>query len=142
MRPNSNGQTLVEAAMVLPVLGLGIFMALQLIWYCHNMVQLQRMAALAAERFSPGKSATTRGYSLFYSLEGRVLAPEIICQDRSAATWLTASGASTIKTKGTVLTATVSTTLFPGTGFSRLLPAVRQQAIAALPIDPPVPAEK
>ena len=48
----ANGQTLVELALVLPCFCLGIFMAVQLICSCHNMLELERMATVAINRIS------------------------------------------------------------------------------------------
>src|SRR6202158_1749200 len=62
------GQTLVELALVLPCFCLGIFMAVQLMTYCHNMVELQRMSMVALHRVTIENYKDAYKHYWFHSL--------------------------------------------------------------------------
>ena len=141
-RPTSlQGQTLVELAVVLPCFCLGIFMGLQLMYYCHNMISLQRMATVVANRISIENYKDAYKYTWFYSLYGNAMPPTIHYQSQVPASWKPFRGLSTVKERGRIVQVTVQSQLLPGLGFSRVLPRVTQDAAAEIFLEPPIPQE-
>jgi len=136
---NSKGQALVEVAIVLPLMGLGVFMALQLIWYCHNMLELQRMAMITADQVTFKTRDQKRHYTLFDSLWGRILPPNLKRTSRLVPNWLYASPSLTVsKDPGYLVEIETSTDLLPSRGFIRFLPVVKQHAFAEILLDAPL----
>jgi hypothetical protein len=129
MTLGSKGQSVVETALVLPVLFLGIFTALQLIWYCHNMIELQRMAGVAADRLSLENLHKTN-YHWISLLQGPTTIPKSTRHRETELQWIPARGVHLAHDRGVYATVRVETMLLPGTGFSRVLGAVRQDASA------------
>ena len=140
-RQKTQGQTLIELALVLPCFCLGVFMAVQLIWYCHNMIEIQRMAALEIERVSLEHYEQKRQYSLFHSLFGVVTPPRAQFQDPIPSPWRPFRGVSTIREPGRIISVKVLSDLLPGAGFSRVLSRTTQEAAAETLLETPLPKE-
>jgi hypothetical protein len=136
-----SGQTLVELALVLPCFCLGVFMAVQLICYCHNMVELQRMAQLMSDRISYDSYADNKVYKRFNSLWGHFLIPQIHFSRQAPQPWRPFRGISTVQNSGQLFGVSVKTDLLPGAGFSRVLDTVSQQGVAETFLEPPIPVE-
>jgi hypothetical protein len=137
-----SGQTLVELAVVLPCFCLGIFMAVQLMCYCHNMIELQRMAQLAIDRVSYDNYQSGKTYSLFDSLWGRTSFSRPPPLSDMPRPWRPFRGISTIREPGHFFHVHLDSVLMPGDGFSRVLPGVTQKSYAENFIEPPVPPEE
>jgi hypothetical protein len=140
-RRSAHGQTLTELALVLPCFCLGVFMAVQLICYCHNMIEIQRMAQVMIDRQSEGNAQGSRKYWLFQSLWGRTGVNRIKSDSRSAYDWRPFRGISTTDHAGWYRQIQVSTQLLPGKGFSRTFASVKQSGFAETYIEPPLPPE-
>lgn len=140
MRVNrrQNGQTLVELALVLPCFCLGIFMAVQLIYLCHNMIELQRMAALDVERASLEHFRSGGKHFLFESMFGIVSPPRAEFKKKPTP-WRPFKGEFTIKVPGQIVSVKESSTLHHGSGFSGVFPDVLQSANAETLLETPLP---
>ncbi len=138
----NRGQALVELAIVLPCFCLGVFMAVQLITYCHNMVELQRMAQLAIDRLNPDTYGDRSKYSLLNSLWGYFTLPEIRYSSERPRPWRPFHGPSTVKQEGCWFSVKVGTTLLPGAGFSSAWGTVKQESFGETYLEPPVPPEE
>ena len=136
------GQTLVELSLVLPCFCLGVFMAVQLMTYCHNMVEMERMAQLAIDRINPDTYGNRSNYSLFNSLWGYFSPPKIQYSSEMPQPWRPFHGISTVKQEGRFFNVKVGMDLLPGAGFSRVLGTVRQESFGETYLEPPVPPEE
>jgi len=136
------GQTLVELAIVLPCFCLGVFMAVQLMTYCHNMIELERMAQLAIDRLNPDTYGERTKYSLFNSLWGNFSPPQIRYSSEMPQPWRPFHGPSTVKQEGRFFNVKVSMLLMPGAGFSSVLDTVKQESFGETYLEPPVPQEE
>src|SRR5205085_2517411 len=114
---SSRGQTLVELALVLPCFCLGVFMAVQLICYCHNMIELERMAQLMIDRVTYQNYRATKPYYLFNSLWGRFVPPLCHFSTSLSKPWRPFSGLSTIQKEGRTFQMHIETHLLPSAGF-------------------------
>ncbi len=143
-RRNDRGQTLVELALVLPCFCLGVFMAVQLMTYCHNMIELQRMAQLAIDRVNPDTYQTrSESYTLLNSLWGNFSKPRIPRpRSQVANPWRPFNGLSTVKQEGRFYSVKVGTYLKPGNGFSKILDTVKQDSFGETYSEPPIPPEE
>jgi hypothetical protein len=140
-RRQDRGQTLVELALVLPCFCLGIFMAVQLMTYCHNMIELQRMAQVALHRVTIENYKDAYKHYWFHSLYGNVTLPRDRFTSQAPAPWRPFGGFSTIDDPGRIVQVTVTTALLPGRGFSQVLAKVNQTAQAETLLEPPIPGE-
>jgi hypothetical protein len=141
-RSREQGQTLVELAIVLPLFCLGVFTTVHLGRVIHDAVEIQRMASVAAASVSLENYRGTRSYYWLNSLIGDFSVPKISCTSEVVGGWRPFRGIATLKTHGRIVKATVGTTLFPGEGFTRVLPRVRYSASAETLLEPAVPEEK
>ena len=137
----NEGQTLVELALVLPCFCLGVFMAVQLICYCHNMIELQRMGQLMIDRLSYDNYQAQKRYSRFNSLWGRFSIPQAHFLREAPAVWRPFHGLSTVQDQGQLFRVEVGTDLYPGNGFSAVLATVSQRGLAETYLEPPIPVE-
>ena len=137
-----HGQTLVELALVLPCFCLGIFMAVQLMCYCHNMVELQRMAQVMIDRVSCENYTGQKKYKRFESLWGEYTNPRASFSNVQFVPFLPFKGKSTLKEPGRFIRVNVHSDLIPGEGFTSVLSRVSQQAFAETYLEPPIPSEK
>ena len=135
------GQTLVELALVLPCFCLGVFMAVQLICYCHNMIELQRMVQVMADRVSYDNYRARKSYSRFNSMWGRFSDPWVHFSNDPVQPWLPFHGKSTIQEPGRFIRAYSESDLLPGQGFSRVLAKKTERAYAETYLEPPIPPE-
>jgi len=140
-RSRGRGQTLVELALLLPCFCLGVFMAVQLMCYCHNMIELQRMATLDIERVSLEHFKTNRRHFLFDSLFGSVTMPRSRFQKETPVSWRPFKGISTLRAPGQIIKVHVQSDLLPGAGFTRGLARLTQEANAETLLETPLPAE-
>lgn len=136
-----NGQTLVELALVLPCFCLGVFMAVQLICYCHNMIELQRMAQVMMDRVTYDNYRARKNYTRFHSLWGRYASPQSRFSSESIPHWRPFRGVSTVHEPGRFFTVHVRSELWPGRGFRSALSSVSQSAYAENFLEPPLPLE-
>jgi hypothetical protein len=134
------GQTLVEMAVVLPILGLAIAAGIQLIVFCHNMITLQLMAANAVRQIS-AESPMVPPDSMSHLLWGQTLVVVPKSSRQTIQPWRPFWGKSTVQSPGCLVLVTMQTTLLPGPGFGRFLPLVRQAAAAETLFEPPRPSE-
>jgi len=137
----THGQTLVELSLVLPCFCLGIFLAVQLICYCHNMIEIQRMAQVMIDRQTDNNGEGTRRYWLFQSLWGRTGVNRITPKSRRSYDWRPFKGISTTDEKGWYRQIEVTTHLFSSAGFSHAFPSVKQSGYAETYIEPAPPPE-
>ncbi len=135
----NSGQTLVEFAVVLPCFALGIFTGVQLICYCHNMIELQRMAQITIDRPSASR---VREYWRFHGLWGRYRGEKIRPRTQRAAPWRHHKGLKTLREPGVFSQARISAQLLPGEGFSRALAPVTQKSYAQTYWEAPTPQER
>ena len=138
----NRGQSLVELALVLPCFCIGVFMAVQLIWYCHNMIELQRMAQVMVDRLSFENYRAEKLYTRFNSLWGRFALPEARFTRESIPDWRPCRGLSTLQDQGQLFGVEVQTRLFPGSGFSSGLATVTQRGLAETYLEPAIPPEE
>jgi hypothetical protein len=138
---NVRGQTLVELALVLPCLCLGLFMAVQLVCYAHNMIEIQRMAQVTIDRVSYENYASRKRYTRFEALWGRGQAPRSSFRSEPARSWRPFRGISTIQDRGRWVQARVEARLLPNGPFSRNLGTLPEAALAETWLEPPVPVE-
>jgi len=138
-RSVERGQTLVELALVLPCFCLGVFMAVQLICYCHNMIELQRMAQVMVDRVSYENYKATKPYTRFNSLWGRFSFPRARYATQLSQPWRPFQGVSVVKEPGRFFSVHVDTDLLPGQGFSSVLSVVSQKAYAETFLETPIP---
>ena len=136
------GQTLIELAVVLPCFCMGVFMGVQLIYYCHNMIELQRMAQVAIDRVSYENYEIRKKYTRFQSLWGPYKKRPSTFGSEIPQPWRPFKGISTIKNSGRYIHVCVTSDLLPGAGFSRVFPKVTQQAFAATFLESSVPEEQ
>src|SRR5438552_544629 len=122
------GQTLVELALVLPCFCLGVFMAVQLMTYCHNMIELQRMAQVMSGRQSYSRDQT--GYNFFDSLWGNTTPLSQKPVFERPTVWRRFRGLSTLQQTGWFFRTQLSTTLLPGDGILSSLTKTRLFAAA------------
>jgi hypothetical protein len=132
----------VELALVLPCFCIGVFMAVQLIWYCHNMIELQRMAQVMIDRLSYDNYQADKLYTRFNSLWGRFSTPEARFTRETAPAWRPFRGFSTVQNPGQLFGVQIDTSLFPGSGFSAGLATVSQRGLAETFLEPPIPPEE
>ena len=137
----AKGQSLVELALALPCFSLGVLMAVQLICYCHNMIELQRMSQLMSDRLTYENYTAARGYSRFNSLWGSFTMPLLHYSSERPATWRPFRGLSTVQGEGRFFRTQVDLRLLPGEGFSHVLSTVSQWGFAETYLEPPVPPE-
>ena len=135
------GQTLVELALVLPCFCLGIFMAVQLMTYCHNMVELQRMSMVALHRVTIENYKDAYKHYWFHSLYGNVTKPQDHFASQIPNPWRPFHGKSTIQDTGRIVNVTVKCDLLPEKGFSQVLPRVSQSAQAEVILEAPLPED-
>jgi hypothetical protein len=140
-KQNNRGQALVEVALTLPVLGLGIAVAVLLIAYGHNQICLQLMAAKTARRMtveSPSVSTMVWPHPLW----GRVTVPSQKPTPQVLEPWRLFRGmADTVDTHGQLVSIEIKSQLLPGLGFSRNLPILTQRAQVEALLEPPRPEE-
>jgi hypothetical protein len=142
MRRN-RGQALVEVALVLPVLGLGVAVAVLLMVYAHNVICLQIMAAKAARRMTV-ETPHLAPVILSHPLWGRTVFPIQKAIPEPLEPWRPFRGlpvAPTVATAGQLMSVQINCRLLPGLGFSRDVASVMQSAAAETLIEPPRPAE-
>ena len=137
----NRGQTLVELALVLPCFCLGIFTAVQLIWFCHNMIELQRMAALDIERVNLEHFKRSGTHFLFDSMFGNISPPKATFK-KEATPWRPFKGWSTIQVPGQIVSVKESSDLRHGRGFTRVLAQVAQSANAETLLETPLPEDR
>jgi hypothetical protein len=140
----NRGQALVEVALVLPVLGLGVAAAVLLIIYGHNVICLQMMAAKAARRMTV-EAPSLLPVAVPHPLWGRVTLPTQRPIRQSLEPWRPFQGlpaAPTVQTQGQLASIQIKSLLLPGLGFSRDLPVVTQMAEAETLLEPPQPPEE
>jgi hypothetical protein len=135
------GQTLVELALVLPCFCLGIFMAVQMMTYCHNMVELQRMSMVALHRVTIENYKDAFKHYWFHSLYGNVTKPQDHFASQMPNPWRPFRGISTIKDSGRIVQVTVASDLLPGNGFRKVLARVTQTAQAETLLEAPLPED-
>jgi hypothetical protein len=140
-RNGEQGQTLVELALVLPCFCLGVFMAVQLMTYCHNMIELQRMAMVALHRVTIENYRDAYKHYWFHSLYGNVTQPKDHYTSQVPSSWRSFHGESTIGDPGRLVQVTVKSDLLPGSGFSQVLARVTQSAQAETLLEPPLPED-
>src|SRR5438552_3823937 len=102
-RGEPQGQTLVELALVLPCFCLGVFMAVQLMTYCHNMIELQRMAQVALHRVTIENYKEAYKHYGFHSLYGNVTTPRDRFTSQAPTPWRPFEGVSTTGEPGRIV---------------------------------------
>lgn len=112
------GQALVEVALLVPCLILGIFMGLQLIIVCHNLVAQQRMTQLMVDSKSADGGTRTPIYSLFHRLWGNVALEKVQVVVRRAVPWRPHHGISTVRSPGTFVSVRLGSRFLPVAGFT------------------------
>jgi len=142
VKQKQQGQTLVELALVLPCFCLGVFMAVQLIYLCHNMVELQRMAQVVIDRVSYENYQVRKKYTRFQSLWGPYKRRISEFGSEIPQPWRPFNGISTIHNSGRYIHVCVATDLLSGAGFSRVFPKLTQQAFAATFLESSVAEEQ
>jgi len=135
------GQTLVEVALVLPCVCLGVFMGVQLIYYCHNMIELQRMAALDIERISLEHFRSGGRHFLFESMFGPI-SPPMAKFEKKATPWRPFEGLSTLQAPGQIVSVEERSDLKHGAGFAGVFPQVTQRANAETLLETPLPEDR
>ncbi len=116
-------------------------MALQLILYCHNMIELQRMAQVMSDRQSYSATKSVRDYSRFHALWGKVGLGKLRVEHWQPRPWRPFRGISTVQHPGLFYRVQVGATLFPGHGFSRVLGWASKTGYAEGYLEPPLPQE-
>jgi hypothetical protein len=137
-RQTNRGQTLVEVAAVLPLLGLAIAVALQLIFICVNKIELQVLAMKAARQISVDSRKRSPTPS---SLWGRNTPTKQSTSTSTLRPWHPFKGPSTIKTPGYLTAVKVESRLLAAGAFGYILPNVDIVASAESPLEPPLPTE-
>ena len=140
MNEAESGQSLVEMALVLPVLLFVLALAIQLIFYCHNMIELQRMAMVAGDRLTIENYKDARNYYWFNSLQGNFLTPKL--HYKSEVVQRPFNGRSTVQSPGRLVLVWAESNLLPGFGFMSWLPKVSQEAYAEVLLEPPLPRDE
>ena len=141
-RQTDRGQTIVELAIVLPCFCLGVFMGVQLMWCCHNFVELQRMAQVMIDRVTLENYQSRKKYTRFTSLWGEYEDPWGYFDTVTVQPWRPFNGVSTFKETGRFFRVHVDSELFHGEGFTNVLANVPERAYAETFIEPPIPAEQ
>jgi len=136
----SNGQTLVEVAVVLPLLGLAIAVALQLIFVFLNRIELQVLAAKAARQISV-ETPSVPSIVIPNPLWGRATPPQQRSSTNAIQPWNPFKGQSTIQSTGYLAVIQIKSNLLSGGGFGSVLPNVAQYATAETLLEPPRPPE-
>jgi hypothetical protein len=132
----------VEVALVLPLFGLGLFTALQLIVYCRNMVELQRMASVEVDRLDVSRPRMGRQYHWFHALEGQTSGITVHNVRDTQMRWVPNEAVAKTQDRGHVVHSELTTRLFPTRGFRRALPIVTQSATAVTLLEPAIPEER
>ena len=117
-------------------------MAVLLMTYCHNMIELQRMAQVMIDRVTYNNYRSLKVYTRPHSLEGQFSHPIAHFSTERALPWRPFRGQSTVHDEGRFFDVKVETTLSPGQGFSRVLSRVPQRAYAEAYLEPSAPAEE
>jgi hypothetical protein len=140
-RTSLGGQTLMELALVLPCFCLGIFMAVQLICLCHNMVELQRMATVALHKLTLETYQDREEHYWFHSLWGHFKLRQDRYRSQVPEPWRPFKGISIIDRAGRIVQVNVRSRLLPGGVFSRALDPLVLEANAETLLEPPVPED-
>jgi hypothetical protein len=138
----THGQTLAELALILPVFCSGLMVTVQLICFCHNMIELQRMAMVAIDHVSVENYRSERRHYWFHSLRGHVTIPRASYKSEKLQPWRPFKGIATITEPGRLVKVRVSSDLLPRSGFGRVLAPVTQCAFAETMLEPRIPSEK
>jgi len=137
-----SGQALVEVALALPVLGMGVAVAVLLLVYAHNVICLQLMASKAARRMTV-ESSSYAPIIIRHPLWGRITVLRQRGSPQPLEPWRPFKGAvRTVEVPGRLVSMQISSRLLPGLGFSRQLPALTQLAAAETLVEPSRPLEE
>jgi hypothetical protein len=127
---------------VLPLLLFGIFTGLQMIRYCHNLVHLQRMAAVAADRMTIEGAHNRQTHHWIVSLWGRIFPPKRSLERDTQLRWVPATARAKTYDRGAYVTVREEITLLSGWGILRRLPWARQTGTAQMLLEAPVPKRR
>ena len=141
-RRRNKGQTLIEVAVVLPLVCLAIVVTVQMIAFCHNAVLLQKMAFQTSRDLS-ASMRTTPAWLIRNPLWGRGAAP---CPHRSTSILNPWRSFRTrlcprVSDPGHVTTVDVDSVLLPTMGFGSDLMPLHQTASAEAYLEPPIPQQ-
>jgi hypothetical protein len=141
----NRGQSLVELAVVLPVLLLGIVVSSQLIVLCADEFVMQKRVWNAFRQASLQGSAVLNA-SLVRPLWG-IPTPVIFHRSSEIPNpWRPFKAmpllGSTVQSPGYIVSFNVSSSLLPKYGIGWVLPAVPFQAGAEVPLEPEIPREE
>ena len=147
-RQKSSGQTLVELALVLPVLVLLVFAGFLIVATCVNLVVLQTKVFQTARTVS--KHQTSFPGLLGLSLWGRARLPTLKRSSQTFQPWRPFKRVyapplpviSTIHTPGYLVQMHLKSTLWPGLGITRMLPTVPLHVSAETILEPDPPSEQ
>lgn len=109
--------------------------------YCHDAIELHRMAQLSTDINRKGLGTQIRNYYLFHGLWGHVILPQMRTTVQRAAPWRRHRGISTIRTPGSFVQTNVAARLLPGPGFSRVFPPALLQSAAQTYFEPSIEQE-
>ena len=141
-RRANDGQAIVEAALVLPLVCLAVVVIIQIIASCHNAVLLQRMAYERSRDLSFGSPPSVMGI-VQNPLWGRGAhavphrGTQILNPWRPFQTLL----APHVDAPGHLTTIAYKSVLLPTLGFGRVLSILNQEADAEAFLEPPVPGD-
>jgi hypothetical protein len=138
-----DGQALVEAAVVLPLICLAIAITFQIFASCFDAVLLQKLAYERARDISSG-TRTLPAWLTRSPLWGRGAVPINRQSSVVPKTWrpFTTPLTPRISAPGRITTVTLTSLLLPVGGFEDKLPTLTQQALAEAYVEPPVPKDE
>ncbi len=135
-----SGQTLVETALVLPLICLTIAVVVQIVASCHNAVALQRIAYQAARALSAESGGVPANLAAG-RLWGRESSPRKPRTNSASDGLKSFNAPSRVTQAGHISFLTMTSRLLPTGGFGRNLPALNQEATAEALVEPPSPKE-
>ncbi len=147
-RQKSSGQTLVELALVMPVVLLLIFTGFQIVAACVNLVVLQTKVFQTSRRVSNHQRSFPG--LLGFSLWGRAAFPRLQRSSQTLQPWrpfkrvigLPVPVINTVHTPGYLVQLRLQSSLWPGMGITRMLPIVPLHVSAETILEPDPPAEQ
>ena len=135
---NKGGQSLVEVAIVLPVLMVGIFVTAQLAIFCHNRVSLQKMALQIAVK-KTAEDAYTPTNILWGRASLSVSHPKILQLPHPWRYFYSLTSVN--KSPGHVYSLQASSVLSPSAMLFGKIPTVLQMATAVAYSETPAPGQ-
>jgi hypothetical protein len=145
----TRGQSLVEMALILPLIFFVLLTYFQLLVTCHNAIVLQGMTAKAvrAEALREGSGTINTLQALFSetSLLGNFVPPRSARDTALLNPWRPFKGLvpnQTIQTPGYLMSTRMTSSMLPKKLFIWRLPRVSLNFLAEYPKEPPIPGEE